>query len=68
MLPISTVMPAPFAALPEAVLQQRSAFGAFFLAPFRDIDDRAFLKAAAGRAERVAREAAMSDAVGSRRR
>jgi hypothetical protein len=68
MLPISTAMPAPFAALPEAVLQQRAPFGAFFLTPFRDIDDRAFIKAAAGRTERLAREAAKSDAVGSRRR
>ena len=39
-----------------------SRFAQFFLAPFRDIDDRAARQAAAAKAEREARRAAMSGA------
>jgi hypothetical protein len=59
-----------FASLPGAPVatsQQRSRFARFFLAPFADVDDRVARLAAASRAEREARQAAMSDADGSRR-
>jgi hypothetical protein len=61
---------APFAVLPGpvgALPQHRSGFAAFFLAPFRDVDDRPARKTAAARAEREARLAAMSALAGPRR-
>ncbi|MBV9553586.1 MAG: hypothetical protein JO032_12435 [Alphaproteobacteria bacterium] len=68
MLPLSTAVPARFAALPgPALVQRRSGFAGFFLAPFRDVDDRPARKAAAARAEREARLAAMSAAAGQHR-
>jgi hypothetical protein len=61
MLPSSNGVPAPFAVLPEA--QGRAGLVAFLFAPFRDVDDRVAHKMAAQRAEREARQAAMSAAV-----
>jgi hypothetical protein len=59
----------PFASLPglAAPAARRSGFAQFFLAPFRDVDDRVARLAAAVKAEREAREAAMSVAPGQRR-
>jgi hypothetical protein len=57
------VLPGPAAALP----QRHSGFASFFLAPFRDVDDRPARKAAAARAEREARLTAMSGLGGQRR-
>jgi len=52
----------PFAGLNDAVVAQapRSRF-AFLMTPFRDVDDRPFLKARANRAEKDAQLATMSD-------
>jgi hypothetical protein len=57
---------ARFATLPGADYLHAS-FAGFFLAPFRDVDDRVALKLAAARAEREARLAAMSAVDGPRR-
>jgi hypothetical protein len=70
MPPSSNATLAPFATLPGFAApagQRRSGFAAFFLAPFRDVDDRAARKLAALRVERETRQAAMSAAAGSRR-
>jgi len=66
MSPSLNVAFAPFAALPgaPASMAHRPRFADFFLAPFRDVDDRAARKTAAARAEREARLVAMSGAVG----
>jgi hypothetical protein len=59
-----------FASLPSIANyapRPRRRLSDFFLAPFRDVDDRAARKAAAAQAERVQREAAMAGAVGQRR-
>ncbi|HXO03344.1 MAG TPA: hypothetical protein VN900_14895 [Stellaceae bacterium] len=61
---------APFAVLSApavSALRQRWGFAQLFLAPFRDVDQRVARKAAAARAEREVRLAAMSDAAGPRR-
>jgi hypothetical protein len=61
---------APFAALPgfaAPTVQRPQGLAAFFLAPFRDVDDRAARKTAALRADREARQAAISAAAGLRR-
>jgi hypothetical protein len=68
MSPSPNVTFAPFAVLPGApasATAHRPRFADFFLAPFRDVDDRAARKTAAARAEREAR-LAMSGAVGQR--
>ena len=60
MLFFSSSMPIPpFAGLSDAVVAQapRGRF-AFLMTPFRDVDDRPFLKARANRAEKDARAAA----------
>lgn len=70
MLYASTATLARFAALPSAASatpQWRSGLAGFFLAPFRDVDDRPARKAAAEEAERQARAAPMSVAAGQRR-
>jgi len=58
-----------FAALPSVgttyAPRRRRRLSEFFLAPFRDVDDRAARKAAAAKAERAA---AMTGAAGPRRR
>ena len=48
-------------------LRPPSRFAQFVLAPFRDVDERAARQAAAAKAEREARRAAMSDAAEPRR-
>lgn len=61
---------ARFAPLPGVIApssQRRSGLVAFFVAPFSDVDERPARKAAAARAEREARLAAMSAAAGSSR-
>jgi hypothetical protein len=69
MFSASTAPLARFAAIPVAatVPQGRSGLASFFLAPFRDVDDRPARKAAAARAEREARQAAMFSAAAQRR-
>jgi hypothetical protein len=64
--PTSQELLAPFASLSSG-LPQRSSFAQFFLAPFRDVDHRAARHAAASKAEREARQAAMSAAAEPRR-
>jgi hypothetical protein len=59
-----------FASLSDATMsasQQRSRLTRFFLAPFVDIDERVARLAAASRAERDSRKAAMFDGGGSPR-
>jgi len=59
-----------FAVLPEVAAQapaRRSRLAQIFLAPFRDVDSRVALLAAANKAERTARRAAMSGAAAPRR-
>jgi hypothetical protein len=51
----------PFASLSVAQ-HQGSGFAQFFLAPFRDVDDRVARLLAAAKTEREARQAAMSAA------
>jgi hypothetical protein len=66
MLPSSNGALAPFATLTGVAMpaaQHRAGLAAFFFAPFRDVDDRVARKLAAQRAEREARQAAMSVAV-----
>lgn len=66
----STVTLSRFAALPggtSAISQRRSGFAGFFLAPFRDVDDRPARKAAAAEAERRARLGVTSAAAGRHR-
>ena len=60
---------APFASLPgrSAPAARQSRFAQFFLAPFRDVDDRVARLAAAVKAEREAHDAATSVAAGQRR-
>lgn len=63
--------PAPFASLSgrdDAALRRRWSLAQLFIAPFRDVDDRVALLAAAVKAQRDARRAAMSDEVPPRRR
>jgi hypothetical protein len=70
MSPSSQESLAPFAVLSApavGALRQRWGFAQLFLAPFRDVDQRVARKAAAARAEREARSAAMSGAAGPRR-
>ncbi len=71
MLPIASAVPARFATLPATaglLPPRRSGLAGFFLAPFRDVDDRPARKAAAARAEReAARQTAMSGGDGPRR-
>lgn len=67
---ISQVTLPRFASLSDATVsmpEKRSLLARFFLAPFVDIDERVARLAAASQAERAQREAAMSDANGSRR-
>ena len=62
--------PAPFASLASAsdpALRRSWSIARLFTAPFRDVDDRVFRLAAAIKAEREAREAAMADADAPRR-
>ncbi|HZK89471.1 MAG TPA: hypothetical protein VFC56_04920 [Stellaceae bacterium] len=69
MLSASTATLARFAALPGAagLPQRRSSLAGFFLAPFRDVDDRPARKAAAAQAERQARLTSMSGVAAQRR-
>jgi hypothetical protein len=69
LLTASIAIPARFAVLPATapLAPRRSGLAGFFLAPFRDVDDRPARKAAAARAEREARQAAMSVVAGPRR-
>jgi hypothetical protein len=47
--------------VPAEMPRSRWRIAQLFSAPFRDVDDRAARKAAVARAQREAREAAMSD-------
>jgi hypothetical protein len=58
MPPVAKNTLAPFAVLPTPDYCRASFFG-FLLSPFRDVDDRVALKAAAAAAERLARRGAM---------
>jgi hypothetical protein len=67
---VSQVTLPRFASLSDATIsmpEKRSRLARFFVAPFYDIDERVARLAAADRAEREAREAAMSGAAGSHR-
>jgi hypothetical protein len=70
MPPVSQQPLAPFAPLSAApgAPRPRWRLSQLFLAPFRDVDERAARLAAANERERQARQAARSDASGSRRR
>jgi hypothetical protein len=65
MPPVSKTSLAPFAALPTGDYC-RASFASFLLSPFRHVDERVALNAAAVRAEREARLAATSVAAAAR--
>ena len=69
-MPSSQESFAPFASLsaaPASMPVESAGWRQFFLAPFRDVDHRAARLAAARRAERELREAAMSAAAAPQR-
>jgi hypothetical protein len=70
MPPVSSDAIARFATLPafSAYAPPRRSLRDFFMAPFRDVDDRAARKAAQQRVEREARDVVMSVAPGQQRR
>ncbi|HUI33893.1 MAG TPA: hypothetical protein VLX67_00045 [Stellaceae bacterium] len=69
MLFFSNSMPIPpFAGLDDAVVAQSPGRRfAFLMTPFRDVDDRPFLKARANRAEKRAERAASDAELAGRR-